>query len=67
MANDNKFISQFFNLTSECGFPGCEELRKQYLSELRVKIDGCAACRRMALVRKYKSIINNRLKRTNHE
>jgi hypothetical protein len=60
----NEYINAFFNLAAKCNFPGCDELRTRYLKELRLHVKGCASCRRMGLVKKYKAIISNRLQRT---
>jgi hypothetical protein len=60
-----RYTSEFFNLGSPCGFPGCEDLRKKYIAELRDTLrptGGCAACKRMSLVKKYKQLITNRIK-----
>ena len=61
MLGDNVFVKNFFSMSDECNFPGCEELRAQYLEEKRKNVKGCAACRRFSLIKKYKSIITNRL------
>ena len=64
MKLEDKYISSFFKLTEPCSFPGCDSLRKTYISELRGsnnKGTGCAACRRMSLVTKYKNIIRGRI------
>lgn len=60
----NRYTNEFFNLGSPCRFPGCEELRKKYVTELRDTMKpttGCAACKRMSLVKKYKQLITNRI------
>ena len=58
-----KYIDDFFRLTKPCSFIGCEELRKEYITELRTSQvgGGCAACRRMSLMSKYKQIVKNRV------
>lgn len=58
---ENIFVTKFFSMNEDCDFPGCDELRAQYLQEKRKPVKGCAVCYRSSLVRKYKSIIINRL------
>ena len=61
----DKYVASFFRLGSPCSFPGCDELRARYLKELRgsTSTNGCAACKRMSLVSKYKNIIKSRIER----
>lgn len=58
-----KYIDTFFKLSTPCNFPGCAELRDTYIKELRSSSvgGGCASCKRMALMSKYKRIIENRI------
>lgn len=58
-----KYVDDFFRLTKNCTFVGCEDLRAEYLKELRTSQigGGCAVCRRMSLMTKYKQIILNRV------
>ena len=60
---EDKYISNFFKLGNKCEFPGCEGLRNSYIKELRATNSGggCAACKRMSLVTKYKNIIKGRI------
>ena len=58
----NNYVNSFFNLNSECNFPGGEDLRRQYTMEIynSQSKGGCQACRRMGIARKFKQIIINR-------
>ena len=64
---EDRYISNFFKLGNKCEFPGCESLRAAYVKELRGTNSGsgCAACKRMSLVTKYKNIIKGRIGDTN--
>ena len=59
-----KYFNNFIKLGTDCEFPGCEELRRMYLEEMRNFKGGCGACHRMGLAKKYKQIITNRLNRS---
>jgi hypothetical protein len=54
-------VKSFLDLRTPCDFPGCQELRTRYTSEMKKQKKGCASCQRMAVVRKYKTIVKGRL------
>jgi len=57
-----KYVDNFFQFARPCNFVGCEELRDEYLKELREpNPGGCAACKRTSLVRKYVTILKARM------
>tara|TARA_B100002019_G_C20917963_1_gene426121 strand:- start:164 stop:370 length:207 start_codon:yes stop_codon:yes gene_type:complete len=64
---EDKYVNNFFKFGEPCNFPGCDDLRKQYLLEMEAgkSKTGCHACYRMGLARKFKTIIVNRLTRGN--
>ena len=63
--NIDAYVNSFFKFGSECNFPGCDDLRKQYRIELATGLSGsgCHACYRMGLARRYKALITNRVTR----
>lgn len=55
-------VQSFFSTSSPCEFPGCEELRGQYLAELE-SLGGadCPRCAKNDLIRKYQDIVMERV------
>ena len=55
-------VQSFFSTSSPCDFPGCEELRGQYLAELE-SLGGadCPRCAKNDLIRKYQDIVMDRV------
>lgn len=55
-------VQGFFSMNAPCEFPGCEELRGQYLAELE-SLGGadCPRCAKNDLIRKYQDIVMDRV------
>jgi len=48
-----KRIMRFFDLTTPCDFPQCEELRRRWLEEKEALGENCTDCAASALQRRY--------------
>ena len=58
-------IFKFFSEATPCWFSGCEELRKEYFTELANLGPNCPACQKGSIIRKYKPKVEELINKHN--
>jgi len=56
---------KFFSEATPCWFSGCEELRKEYFTELANLGPNCPACQKGSIIRKYKPKVEELINKHN--